>query len=119
MLFVDPGMEAVGGVGHAFPCQRLEIMVDSDQVVGRNLVEPQPQSLGQEGVAVLGTTGDLARQAGVMALVEQNATGERELLMVGQFHILNQALHIAFGALHQCLLACGGGLHTRSPWCQL
>jgi hypothetical protein len=73
-------MKPIGGIRHALAVERPEILIDDQQIAFGDLVEAVSEGLRVERVWVFGAARNLAREAGVVAAVEQDAACERQLL---------------------------------------
>ena len=67
---IDPGVKAVGGIGHTVSGQDSEVLVDQSRLPGGDLVEAQAESLSVERAGLLGPGGDLSGQPRVVSTVE-------------------------------------------------
>ena len=98
-------MKTIGRVGHALSLQHVQVLVDQEEVAGADLVEAKAQALGVECRTIAAASGDLAGQARIVPVVEQDATGEGELLRRAVAAVLEIAIHLLVGLFDQLLLA--------------
>ncbi|MNE57538.1 hypothetical protein D3C80_1525090 [compost metagenome] len=96
-------MEAVGRVGHAVAFEHFQVFVDQQQVARGDFVETQAQLLSVIGARLWAAGGDLPGQASVMAILEQNAAGQGQLLPVGPRIIREGVLHLGQRLLDQLI----------------
>lgn len=113
---VDPAVESVGGVRHSLALDDVEIFVDEQQVVLRDLVEAQAEPLGVVGAGRLRTGGDLPGQPRVVAAVGQRPAGQRQLLAERPAVLLEILREAPFCLLNQVGLGVVERAgHDRSP----
>ncbi|MNH13881.1 hypothetical protein D3C79_734640 [compost metagenome] len=97
-------MEAVGRVGHALAFEHFQVFIDQQQVAGGDFIETQSQLLGVESARLWSAGTDLPGQAGVVAVVEENSTGQGQLFPCSPRIIGKRALHLCKGLLDQLVL---------------
>ncbi|MNL17134.1 hypothetical protein D3C87_1382110 [compost metagenome] len=100
---VHPTVKTVGRVGHAVAFEHFQVFVDQQQVARGDFVETQAQLLSVVSAGLRATGGDLPGQAGIMAILEQNAAGQGQLLSVGPRIIRERILHLAERLLDQLI----------------
>lgn len=101
-----PGRSSCGidwRVRHPVAFENFEILVDNQQIVFGDLVEAQSQPLGVVRTRLLRTGGDLARQPGIVAGVEQGSAGQGQFLPRRQGGILDMGRQPIERPLHQDL----------------
>jgi hypothetical protein len=91
---VYPTVETIGRIGHAVAFQDFQVFVDQQQIARGDFVETQAQLLGVIGARLRAAGGDLPRQAGIVAVFEQDAAGQCQLLPVSPRIIRQAALHL-------------------------
>ena len=100
---VHPAVEAIGRVRHAVAFKHLQVFVDQQQIAGSDFIKSQAQLLGVIGAGLWPAGGDLPGQTGVVAVFEQNAAGECQLLPVSPRIIRQRILHLHKRLLDQLL----------------
>jgi len=112
-------VKAVGRVGNALAVHHAQVVVDLDQVAGRDFIEAQAQLLRVKRTVLTATAADLPCQAGIMPAIEQDAAGQRQGLPRRPRAVLRDAGQAPLGDGHQCVFrqgqagARGGRLHTE------
>ncbi|KAG0921551.1 hypothetical protein G6F31_017475 [Rhizopus arrhizus] len=98
---VDPGMEAVGRVGHAAALLHAQVFVHHQQVAGRDLVKAQTQPLRVVPARLRRPRSDLPSQPGIVPAVEQDAASQRQALAQTPLRRIELTLHLGFRARNQ------------------